>query len=71
MVPYWIFEDKGLLSEQTNEHQLRSICLAYIDSDIIEDDRLAIDIRGKLVDGRGGAVPSQVRGAPACAANRV
>ncbi len=51
MVPYWIFEDKGLISEQTDEHQLRSICLAYIDSDIVEDDRLAIDIRGKLVDG--------------------
>ncbi len=51
MVPYWIFEDKGLLSEQTDEQQLRSICLAYIDSDIVEDDRLTIDIRGKLVDG--------------------
>ena len=51
MVPYWIFEDKGLISEQTDEHQLRSICLAYIDSDIVEDDRLTIDIRGKLVDG--------------------
>ena len=51
MVPYWIFEDKGLISQQTDEHQLRSICLAYIDSDIVEDDRLAIDIRGKLVDG--------------------
>jgi aminomethyltransferase len=51
MVPYWIFEDKGLISKQTDEHQLRSICLAYIDSDTVEDDRLTIDIRGKLVDG--------------------
>ena len=40
MVPYWVFEDKGLISQQTDEHQLRSICLAYIDSDIVEDDRL-------------------------------
>jgi aminomethyltransferase len=51
MVPCWVFEDKGLLSRQTSEHKLRAICLAYIDSDIIEDDRLSIDIRGKLVDG--------------------
>ncbi|MGA2731199.1 MAG: glycine cleavage system protein T [Syntrophobacteraceae bacterium] len=50
MAPGWVFEDKGLLSRQTGEHKLRAICLAYIDSDIIEDDRLSIDIRGKLVD---------------------
>ncbi len=50
MVPYWVFDDKGLLSRQTGERKLRAICLAYIDSDIIEDDMLGIDIRGKLVD---------------------
>src|SRR5208337_1562614 len=50
MAPGWVFEDKGLLSRQTSERKLRAICLAYIDSDIIEDDRLSIDIRGKLVD---------------------
>lgn len=50
MAPCWVFEDKGLLSRQTGEHKLRAICLAYLDSDIIEDDRLSIDIRGKLVD---------------------
>ncbi len=50
MAPCWVFEDKGLLSRQTDEHKLRAICLAYLDSDIIEDDRLSIDIRGKLVD---------------------
>jgi aminomethyltransferase len=50
MVPYWTFEDRGLLSRQTNEHPLRSICLAYLDSDIVEDDKLSIDIRGKSVE---------------------
>jgi aminomethyltransferase len=50
MVPYWVFDDEGLLSRQTGEHRLRAICLAYIDSDIIEDERLSIDIRGKLVN---------------------
>jgi aminomethyltransferase len=50
MVPYWVLEDRGILSGKTGERKLRAICLAYIDSDIIEDDRLSIDIRGKLVD---------------------
>ena len=51
MVPYWVFEDSGLISRQTGEHRLRSICLALIDSDVVEDDRVTIDIRGKNVDG--------------------
>lgn len=51
MVPYWVFEDAALLSRRTEEHGLRSICLAYVDSDLIEDDRVTIDIRGKRVDG--------------------
>ena len=50
MVPMWSVEGKGLESAQTGERQLRSICLAYIDSDIIEDDKVSIDIRGKRVD---------------------
>lgn len=50
MVPYWVFEDEGLLSKITDRHQLRSICLACLDSDIIEDDRVTVDIRGKAVD---------------------
>ncbi len=50
MAPSWVFDDNGLLSRQTRENKLRAICLAYIDSDIIEDDGLIIDIRGKLVE---------------------
>jgi aminomethyltransferase len=50
MVPYWVFEDNGLISKETGEHRLRSICLAYLDSDVIEDDPITIDIRGKIVD---------------------
>lgn len=50
MVPMWSVEGEGLESAQTGERQLRSICLAYIDSDIIEDDKVSIDIRGKRVD---------------------
>jgi aminomethyltransferase len=51
MVPMWSVEGTGLESAQTGERQLRSICLGYIDSDIIEDDKLSIEIRGKRVDG--------------------
>jgi len=50
MVPMWKVEGEGLASSQTDQHRLRSICLAYIDSDIIEDDKVSIEIRKKMVD---------------------
>ncbi|MEE8551761.1 MAG: glycine cleavage system aminomethyltransferase GcvT [Desulfobacterales bacterium] len=50
MVPMWSVEGEGLESAQTDEHQLRSICLGYIDSDVIEDEKVTIEIRGKSVD---------------------
>jgi aminomethyltransferase len=50
MVPYWVVEGEGLESTQTDQRQLRSICLAYMDGNIVEDDRVSIDIRGKRVD---------------------
>ena len=50
MVPMWSVEGEGLESAQTDQHQLRSICLGYIDSDIVEDEKVTIEIRGKSVD---------------------
>ncbi|MBU2499477.1 MAG: glycine cleavage system protein T, partial [Proteobacteria bacterium] len=50
MVPLWVVEGEGLFSHQTEGRQLRSICLACMDSDIIEEDRVHIDIRGKAVE---------------------
>ncbi|MHC4920168.1 MAG: glycine cleavage system aminomethyltransferase GcvT, partial [Planctomycetota bacterium] len=50
MVPLWSVEGEGLESELTEEHQLRSICMALIDSDIVEGDKLVIEIRGREVD---------------------
>ncbi len=50
MVPMWEVEGEGLESAQTNRHRLRSICLGYIDSDIIEEEKVTIEIRGKAVD---------------------
>jgi len=50
MVPLWNMEGEGLSSVQTDQHGLRSICLGYIDSNIIEDDKVLIEIRGKAID---------------------
>jgi aminomethyltransferase len=51
MLPMWAVKGEGLASTQSDQRELRPICLAYIDSDIIEDEKVAIDIRGKAVDG--------------------
>jgi aminomethyltransferase len=60
MVPMWTVKGEGLASAQTQEHQLRSICLGYLNSDIVEDDKLTIEIRGKSVD--AVVVPFHMRG---------
>ena len=60
MVPMWHVEGDGLKSVQTDQHRLRSICLGYIDSDIIDDDKVTVQIRGKAVD--GVVVPYHMRG---------
>ena len=65
-VPYWGVEGEGLCSTQTDEHELRSIALAYIDSRVLEDDEVEVDVRGKRVPGL--VVPYHMRGdAPPCA----
>ena len=50
MVPMWSVAGQGLESKQIDQHQLRSICLGYIDSDIVENEKVTIEIRGKLVE---------------------
>ncbi len=49
-VPLWRVEGEGLESRLIDQHELRSIALAYIDSDIPDDERLFVEIRGKGVD---------------------
>ncbi len=49
-VPMWTVEGEGLSSAQTDQRELRSISLGYVDSDIIEGERLTVEIRGKSVD---------------------
>jgi aminomethyltransferase len=51
MVPYWVFSDRGILSEPTDEKKMRSIALAYIDADLKEGQRIEILHRGKTFGG--------------------
>ena len=65
-VPFWGVEGEGLCSTQTEAHELRSIALAYLDSRVIEDDEVEMDVRGKRVAGL--VVPYHLRSdAPPCA----
>ena len=50
MIPFWPFEGEGLTAVQADQSQRRSICLAYLNSDILEDEELTINIRGKQVE---------------------
>jgi len=51
MVPYWIFSDRGILSEPTDEKRMRSIALAYINSDLKEGQRTEVLHKGKKLEG--------------------
>ena len=65
-VPYWGLAGEGLCSMQTEEHELRSIALAYLDSRVLEDDEVEVDVRGRRVPGL--VVPHHLRSdAPPCA----
>ena len=65
-VPYWGLEGEGLCSLQTEEHELRSIALASLDSRVLEDDEVEVDVRGRRVPGL--VVPHHLRSdAPPCA----
>jgi aminomethyltransferase len=50
-IPYWIFSEKGILSEPTQDKGMRAIGLAYIHSEFEEGDRIEILHRGKPFEG--------------------
>jgi aminomethyltransferase len=50
MVPYWRSLARGLDFDESLGHDLRSICLAYLDSGLSVGEALTIEIRGKRVD---------------------
>ncbi|MBR0171780.1 MAG: glycine cleavage system aminomethyltransferase GcvT [Lachnospiraceae bacterium] len=47
MVPYFKVEGEGLESVITGESLKRSIGMAYVASDLLEDDEVEVDVRGK------------------------
>ena len=49
MVPYWVFEGEGETSVPGDRHEMRAICLAYLDSELPDDQPVEVDIRGKRV----------------------
>ena len=50
MVPYYVSEGRGLSTVITDKTAQRSIGFCYVDSDVVTDDRVQVDIRGKLID---------------------
>ena len=60
MVPYWNMAGEKLVSRPGDDYELRSICLALLDSDIRENDRVTIEIRGQDVP--AVVVPYHLRG---------
>ena len=50
MVPYWVSKGEGIDCCLTNEHRMRAIGLAYLDSEILDDERVTVEIRGRQVE---------------------
>ena len=50
-VPAWRVEGEGLAQRFVDEKELRPIALALLDSDVVADDRVEVDVRGKRVNG--------------------
>jgi len=59
MVPFWAFAGQGVHAAPSDTTQRRSICLAYLNSDILDEDPLTVEIRGKQV--AATAVPYHMR----------
>jgi aminomethyltransferase len=65
-VPFWEIAGEGVCSSRTDDHRLRSIALAYVDSRTLEDDTVEVEVRGRLIPGL--VVPFHLRSdAPPCA----
>ncbi len=47
MVPRWEIEGQGIFSKLTQNHELRGICLALLDSTLLEGDDIQVQIRNK------------------------
>jgi aminomethyltransferase len=51
MISYWKFDREGVASHLTDEKGKRSICLAYIDSEIQENQAVQVHARARILEG--------------------
>lgn len=51
MVPYWVFNEVGILGRPTDEKRMRPIGHAFLDADLEEGQRIEIQYRGKSIQG--------------------
>ena len=49
MVPYWAEKGEGVLSSPSDDHPLRPIALALLDSDVLEGAELKVEVRGRRI----------------------
>lgn len=59
MVPYYRAEGEGLQTVITDETANRALGLAYVSSDVLDDDELEVDVRGRRL--KAVAVPYHMR----------
>lgn len=60
MVPYFTTQGQGLETEILEKNAMRSIGLAYIASDVLDDDKVEIDVRGRRI---AAVIPPTICGA--------
>jgi len=59
VAPYWLFDGDGLDARPTDRTAIRAVCLALLDSNLKEGDRVEIDIRGRRIEAM--VVPRHLR----------
>ncbi|MCP4713257.1 MAG: glycine cleavage system aminomethyltransferase GcvT [Planctomycetes bacterium] len=60
MIPYWQSEGEGLAEHFVDEKGMRAVCLALIDSTLLEGDVVEVETRGRKLP--GVVVPYHMRG---------
>jgi len=51
MIPFWQSEGEGLAARFIDEKGMRGICLALLDSDLLEDEPVEVESRGRKLPG--------------------
>ncbi|MBI9085394.1 MAG: glycine cleavage system aminomethyltransferase GcvT [Desulfobacterales bacterium] len=59
MVPFWKFHGEGIAAHISEEKGMRAIALALVDSDLMEEETVEVDVRGRRIAAR--IVPYHLR----------